>query len=75
MGLSYYWLQMIDVNSTNIEIIIPCMILGAGYGLVVGPITVLSASSFEGRIINCFSKCCIDVATSWNCISGRNICI
>ncbi len=30
MGLSYYWLQMIDVNSTNIEIIIPCMILGAG---------------------------------------------
>ena len=43
MGLSYYWLQMIDVNSTNIEIIIPCMILGVGYGLVVGPITVLSA--------------------------------
>ena len=36
MGLSYYWLQMIDVNSTNIEIIIPCMILGVGYGLVVG---------------------------------------
>ena len=44
MGLSYYWLQMIDVHSTNIEIIIPCMILGVGYGLVVGPITVLSAS-------------------------------
>jgi len=51
MGLSYYWLQMIDVNSTNIEIIIPCMILGAGYGLVVGPITVLSASSFEGELL------------------------
>lgn len=51
MGLSYYWLQMIDVNSTNIEIIIPCMILGVGYGLVVGPITVLSASSFEGELL------------------------
>ncbi len=36
MGLSYYWLQIINVNSTNIEIIIPCMILGVGYGLVVG---------------------------------------
>ncbi|WP_241138994.1 MFS transporter [Bacillus mycoides] len=51
MGLSYYWLQMIDVNSTNTEIIIPCMILGVGYGLVVGPITVLSASSFEGELL------------------------
>jgi EmrB/QacA subfamily drug resistance transporter len=51
MGLSYYWLQRIDVNSTNIEIIIPCMILGVGYGLVVGPITVLSASSFEGELL------------------------
>ncbi|MCC2324220.1 MFS transporter [Bacillus wiedmannii] len=51
IGLSYYWLQMIDVNSTNIEIIIPCMILGVGYGLVVGPITVLSASSFEGELL------------------------
>ncbi|WP_033714689.1 MFS transporter [Bacillus cereus] len=51
MGLSYYWLQMIGVNSTNIEIITPCMILGVGYGLVVGPITVLSASSFEGELL------------------------
>ncbi|MGH1284533.1 MFS transporter [Bacillus toyonensis] len=51
IGLAYYWFQMIDVNSTNIEIIIPCMILGAGYGLVVGPITVLSASSFEGELL------------------------
>ncbi|MFB6728594.1 MFS transporter [Bacillus mobilis] len=51
MGVSYYWLQMIDVNSTNIEIIIPCMIIGVGYGLVVGPITVLSASSFEGELL------------------------
>ncbi|MDT3495059.1 DHA2 family efflux MFS transporter permease subunit [Bacillus toyonensis] len=51
IGLAYYWFQMIDVNSTNIEIIIPCMILGVGYGLVVGPITVLSASSFEGELL------------------------
>ena len=56
MGLSYYWLQMIDVHSTNIEIIIPCMILGVGYGLVVGPITVLSASSFEGELLTAVSQ-------------------
>ncbi|MED1104467.1 MFS transporter [Bacillus paramycoides] len=51
MSLAYYWLQMIGVNSTNIESIIPCIILGVGYGLVVGPITVLSASSFEGELL------------------------
>ncbi|KFN01059.1 putative drug resistance transporter, EmrB/QacA [Bacillus clarus] len=42
---------MIELNSTNVEIIIPCMILGVGYGLVVGPITILSASSFEGELL------------------------
>ncbi|EJR55863.1 drug:H+ antiporter-2 (14 Spanner) (DHA2) family drug resistance MFS transporter [Bacillus cereus VD107] len=51
MSLAYYWLQMIGVNSTNIESIIPCIILGVGYGLVVGPITILSASSFEGELL------------------------
>ncbi|MED0964605.1 MFS transporter [Bacillus paramycoides] len=51
MSLAYYWLQVIGVNSTNIESIIPCIILGVGYGLVVGPITVLSASSFEGELL------------------------
>lgn len=51
MSIAYYWLQMIGVDSTSADIIIPCMILGAGYGLVVGPITILSASSFEGELL------------------------
>lgn len=51
MSLAYYSLQKVGVDSTNIEIIIPCMILGVGYGLVVGPITILTASSFEGELL------------------------
>ncbi|MGE7932785.1 DHA2 family efflux MFS transporter permease subunit [Viridibacillus arvi] len=51
MSVSYYWLQMISIQSTNKEIILPCMVLGIGYGLVVGPITILTASSFEGELL------------------------
>lgn len=51
MSLAYYCLQMIGVDSTSQEIIIPCMILGVGYGLVIGPITILTASSFEGELL------------------------
>lgn len=51
MSLAYYCLQMIGANSTSKEIIIPCMILGVGYGLVVGPITILTASTFEGELL------------------------
>ncbi|MEH6888240.1 DHA2 family efflux MFS transporter permease subunit [Bacillus sp. JJ864] len=51
MSLAYYCLQMIGVDSTSREIIIPCMILGVGYGLVIGPITILTASSFEGELL------------------------
>ncbi|WP_459501347.1 MFS transporter [Bacillus sp. C1] len=51
MSVAYYWLQRIGVDATSTNIIIPCMILGAGYGLVVGPITMLSASSFEGELL------------------------
>lgn len=51
MSLAYYCLQMIGAESTNKEIIIPCMILGVGFGLVVGPITMLTASTFEGELL------------------------
>jgi len=51
ISFAYYCLQMIGVDSTSKEIIIPCMILGVGYGLVVGPITILTASSFEGELL------------------------
>lgn len=51
MSVSYFWLQMISIQSSNQEIILPCMLLGVGYGLVVGPITILTASSFEGELL------------------------
>ncbi|MGE8207305.1 MFS transporter [Heyndrickxia sp. NPDC080065] len=51
MSFAYYCLQMIGVHSTSKEIIVPCMILGVGYGLVIGPITILTASSFEGELL------------------------
>ncbi|MGE7624564.1 DHA2 family efflux MFS transporter permease subunit [Viridibacillus sp. NPDC096237] len=51
MSISYFWLQMISIQSSNQEIILPCMLLGVGYGLVVGPITILTASSFEGELL------------------------
>ncbi|GAB0169830.1 MFS transporter [Lysinibacillus sp. CTST325] len=51
MSFAYYCLQMIGAESTSREIIIPCMILGVGFGLVVGPITMLTASTFEGELL------------------------
>ncbi|MEY9974291.1 EmrB/QacA subfamily drug resistance transporter [Lysinibacillus sp. RC46] len=51
MSFAYYCLQMIGAESTNKEIIIPCMILGVGFGLIVGPITMLTASTFEGELL------------------------
>lgn len=51
MSFAYYCLQMIGVDSTNQEIIVPCIILGVGYGLIIGPITILTASSFEGELL------------------------
>ncbi|MFJ6209466.1 MFS transporter [Lysinibacillus sp. NPDC092081] len=51
MSIAYYCLQLIGADSTSKEIIIPCMILGVGFGLVVGPITILTASTFEGELL------------------------
>ncbi|MEK4626614.1 MFS transporter [Priestia sp. FSL P4-0332] len=51
MAGSYYLLQHIDINSTSKDIIIPCMLLGIGFGILVGPVTILAASSFEGELL------------------------
>ncbi|WP_042347686.1 MFS transporter [Bacillus massiliigorillae] len=51
MAGSYYWLEFITVHTHTWEIILPCMLLGTGFGLIVGPITVLAASSFEGELL------------------------
>ena len=51
MACSYYWLEFISVNTDYFGIILPCILLGIGYGLIVGPITILAASSFEGELL------------------------
>ncbi|WP_146548982.1 MFS transporter [Rummeliibacillus suwonensis] len=51
MACSYYLLESITVGSDYSEIILPCVLLGIGYGLIVGPITILAASSFEGELL------------------------
>lgn len=51
MACSYYLLESITVYSDYLDIILPCILLGVGYGLIVGPITILAASSFEGELL------------------------
>ncbi|MEJ9306464.1 DHA2 family efflux MFS transporter permease subunit [Priestia megaterium] len=51
MAGAYYLLQHIDIHSTGKDIIIPCMLLGIGFGVLVGPVTILAASSFEGEML------------------------
>ncbi|WP_205668847.1 MFS transporter [Alloscardovia theropitheci] len=40
------------INMNNIPIVIAtCAVLGSGYGIIVGPITVLAASNFTGDLL------------------------
>lgn len=41
------------INMKNLAlVIITCLILGIGYGIIAGPITVLAASDFKGSLLN-----------------------
>lgn len=51
MAVAYYLLYSLDINAGNTQLIIACLILGFGYGVIVGPITVLAASSFTGEYL------------------------
>ncbi|GAB6988527.1 MFS transporter [Paenibacillus pini] len=51
MGFSYYLLSHLGTASSVSEIVVACLLLGTGYGLIVGPITVMSASNFEGEML------------------------
>lgn len=47
-----FWLFS-TINMKNLTlVIISCLILGMGYGIITGPITVLAASDFQGTLLN-----------------------
>ncbi|GMK38602.1 MFS transporter [Paenibacillus sp. CCS19] len=51
MGFSYELLSHLNIGSSTLQIVIACLLLGAGYGMIVGPITVMGASSFQGELL------------------------
>lgn len=48
--ISYVLFANINMNNIGL-VIITCVILGSGYGIIAGPITVLAASDFEGSLL------------------------
>ncbi|EIT86896.1 multidrug ABC transporter permease [Fictibacillus macauensis ZFHKF-1] len=48
---AYVLLKDLAVSASMVSIIIVCLLLGTGYGLIVGPVTTLGASSFEGELL------------------------
>ncbi|MCF7617110.1 MFS transporter [Bacillus sonorensis] len=51
MFIAYFVLYHVDMGASYTGLVISCFILGAGYGIIVGPITVLAASSFKGEML------------------------
>lgn len=50
MGISYCLFATISINST-IQIYFACILLGSGYGLLLGPVQVLGASDFRDDLL------------------------
>lgn len=48
--VSYILFTQIDM-SNMVQTTITCLILGSGYGIITGPITVLAASDFTGNLL------------------------
>lgn len=51
MALACYSFYHLDVSRNYWQLILTCMLLGIGYGIIVGPITVLAASDFQGELL------------------------
>lgn len=51
MFASYILLYTVNISDGNINLILICMLLGFGYGIIIGPITVLAASDFKGELL------------------------
>ena len=51
MTISFILLATINMQNLML-VIVTCLILGTGYGIITGPITVLAASDFKGSLLN-----------------------
>lgn len=51
MTIAFLMFSTINMNDYKI-VIIACLLLGSGYGIIAGPNTVLAASNFTGKLLN-----------------------
>jgi EmrB/QacA subfamily drug resistance transporter len=51
MGISYYFLHNLSIQSTAKEIVLLCSLLGLGFSFVISSATIASTSSFEGEML------------------------
>lgn len=51
MAIAFIMFSTIDMNNYKI-VVIACLLLSAGYGIIAGPNTVLAASNFTGKLLN-----------------------
>lgn len=51
MGIAYYLLHNLTINSSTKEIILLCSLLGLGFSFVISSATIASTSSFEGEML------------------------
>ena len=51
MTISFVMFSTINMNNYKI-VVIACILLGTGYGIITGPNTVLAASNFTGKLLN-----------------------
>lgn len=51
MGISYYLLHYLTIDSTSKDIILLCALLGLGFSFVISSATIASSSSFEGEML------------------------
>lgn len=51
MSVSYYLLFTLHLDQNHALVIVSCLLLGTGYGIIIGPVTVMAASSFEGELL------------------------
>lgn len=47
--LSYFIFIKMTADEYYLYLIVGCIILGVGYGMIIGPLTIIAASSFVGK--------------------------
>lgn len=51
MTIAYISFSNLDVSHNYTQMIVTCLLLGFGYGIIVGPITVLAAADFTDELL------------------------